>query len=109
MGLGTRENLDKRSLSNKLGLHGVPGNHCLFAEFSGHSSTTEHKYISSSRLYTIGVSDPVTFTVSFYYIRVSNVSQTIANCASRYLHTLSNAVQCSLLGLLLHIINLPIA
>ena len=87
------ENSDKSSFnhsfrascvqSNELRLHGVLSNHCLFAGFSGHSSTTEHEYISGSRLNTVGISDLVGITITFHNIRISSVSQTIANCVSK--------------------------
>jgi len=47
------------------------------------TNNTKHKYIPGSRLYVVGVNDPVGSTIPFYNIRISSVSQTITNCASK--------------------------
>ena len=69
--------------SYKLRLHGASGNYFLFARFFGYISTTEYKYISISRFYTVGVSGPVVVTVSFYYFKISSANQIIANYTSK--------------------------
>jgi len=91
--LGTIENLDKRSFNHSASEQVVfkvmsSGSMVLwtitifFAGFQ-YSSTTEYEYISGSRFNTVGISDPFGITINLHNIRISNVSQTISNYASK--------------------------